>query len=418
MRTPLLIKIHTFLVVCCLSIMCANAQVTGMPTGYITITPTISTSAAPVWYNMMATNTDAARVNRYMYYDGTSLKTDLFNAPGITDALQHDKYMWRLEQGGTGASYVLFVNKSTGKRIYADAGIASNGVLTMAVSGIEWKMAAASTVTTGTVAGQYCFDFLPSIRYLNAGDATTSWGILVFNGAASPAKSSGWFFYPVTTTKTVTFAQAANGTIALTATNGTATPSTLTTGNAVVVGTVTTVAITAATGYRLGTLTVNGTDVTAQVTNSSYSFPVNVNATVAATFTLNTPTITSFTPTLQRNGSSVTITGTYFTGATAVSFGGTAATSYTVNSNTQITATVGAGTSGNVSVTNPLGTGSLAGFVWSPVVCYDGGTSGANNFWLTHFYYAKCTDYVGSNTKEVAGSDYLDYNGGSNINFT
>src|SRR5206468_7293289 len=38
-------------------------------------------------------------------------------------------------------------------------------------------------------------------------------------------------------------------------------------------------------------------------------------------------------------GTEVTVTGTGFTGATAVSFGGTAATSFAVNSDTQITAT-------------------------------------------------------------------------------
>ncbi|MEI8274297.1 MAG: hypothetical protein WCG08_16920, partial [Paludibacter sp.] len=130
------------------------------------------------------------------------------------------------------------------------------------------------------------------------------------------------------------------------------------------------------------------------------------------------PIITSFTPIFQKNGGSVTITGVNFTGASAVSFGGTAASSFTVNSDTQITATVGAGATGSVSVTAPLGTGSLSGFSWSPVTCYDVMTSGVNDFWLSHFYYAKCTDYVGSNTKEVSGSDYLDFNGGSNIDFT
>lgn len=77
---------------------------------------------------------------------------------------------------------------------------------------------------------------------------------------------------------------------------------------------------------------------------------------------LPAPVISSFTPTAGGSGTVVTITGTNFNGATAVSFGGTAAASYTVVNPTTITATVGAGASGNVSVTTPGGTGSLAGF--------------------------------------------------------
>jgi hypothetical protein len=62
----------------------------------------------------------------------------------------------------------------------------------------------------------------------------------------------------------------------------------------------------------------------------------------------------------------VNITGTNFTGATAVSFGGTAATTFTVVSATRINATVGAGASGTVSVTTASGTGTLAGFTYLP----------------------------------------------------
>jgi len=55
------------------------------------------------------------------------------------------------------------------------------------------------------------------------------------------------------------------------------------------------------------------------------------------------PTITSFDPTSGPVGTSVTVTGTGFTGATSVSFGAFAATSYTVDSDTQITAVVPSG---------------------------------------------------------------------------
>ncbi|MFD2529257.1 MBG domain-containing protein, partial [Polaribacter marinaquae] len=74
------------------------------------------------------------------------------------------------------------------------------------------------------------------------------------------------------------------------------------------------------------------------------------------------PTITAFTPKSAGSDMEVVITGTGFTGATAVAFGGTAATSFTVDSSTQITATVGAGESGNVTVTTPGGTVNKSNF--------------------------------------------------------
>jgi hypothetical protein len=68
------------------------------------------------------------------------------------------------------------------------------------------------------------------------------------------------------------------------------------------------------------------------------------------------PVITSFTPTSGPAGTSVTITGRDFTGATAVFFGGTVAHTFTVNSATQIVAVVPLGAaSGPVSVVTPTG---------------------------------------------------------------
>jgi hypothetical protein len=69
------------------------------------------------------------------------------------------------------------------------------------------------------------------------------------------------------------------------------------------------------------------------------------------------PTITSFTPTTVCIGSTVTITGTNLTGATAVSFNGVAATSFTVVNSTTITAIPATGaTSGTIAVTTSGGT--------------------------------------------------------------
>ena len=73
------------------------------------------------------------------------------------------------------------------------------------------------------------------------------------------------------------------------------------------------------------------------------------------------PTISSLNPTSGPVGTTVTITGTNFTGVSAVTFNGTQAT-YTANSSTQITATVPTGaTSGNVQVTTSGGTATSPG---------------------------------------------------------
>ncbi|MCX6209981.1 MAG: pectinesterase family protein, partial [Bacteroidetes bacterium] len=82
------------------------------------------------------------------------------------------------------------------------------------------------------------------------------------------------------------------------------------------------------------------------------------------------PTVSSFSPTAQISGGSVVITGTNFSGVTAVSFGGTPATSFIVNSGTQITAVVATGTSGSVSVTTGSGTATLAGFTFQTPTTY------------------------------------------------
>ncbi|MBL0211438.1 MAG: IPT/TIG domain-containing protein [Holophagaceae bacterium] len=82
-------------------------------------------------------------------------------------------------------------------------------------------------------------------------------------------------------------------------------------------------------------------------------------ATSIATFTVLPPSpgITGFSPTSGLVGAAVSITGTHLTGATAVSFNGTNAPSFTVGSSTQITATVPLGaTSGPIAVTTPGGT--------------------------------------------------------------
>jgi uncharacterized protein (DUF2345 family) len=89
----------------------------------------------------------------------------------------------------------------------------------------------------------------------------------------------------------------------------------------------------------------------------------NGTATSATNYTVgaaSTPTITSFSPHSGPVGTSVTITGTNLTGATAVKFNGTTAT-ITSNTATQIVATVPAGaTTGKITVTTAGGTATSA----------------------------------------------------------
>jgi hypothetical protein len=73
------------------------------------------------------------------------------------------------------------------------------------------------------------------------------------------------------------------------------------------------------------------------------------------------PTISGFSPSSGAVGSSVTITGTNFTGATAVKFNGQSA-SFTVGSSTSISATVpNCSSTGTISVTTPSGSATSSG---------------------------------------------------------
>jgi hypothetical protein len=116
---------------------------------------------------------------------------------------------------------------------------------------------------------------------------------------------------------------------------------------------------------------VSSTEITAVIgggSSGSISVYVPAGGNASKTgFTFTTPpapTITSFNPTSAGTGDTITITGTNFISATAVKFGGTAATYFKVVSATSIKAVVGAGTTGSVSVTTLGGTVSLAGYTY------------------------------------------------------
>jgi len=154
---------------------------------------------------------------------------------------------------------------------------------------------------------------------------------------------------------------------------------------------------------------VNDSTITAVVgIGSSGSISINTNLTYAYSVGLFTylapvPTISSFTPTAAGSNGMVSIYGTGFTATTSVSFGGVAAIGFNVNSDTYLTAYVGAGASGNVSVTTTGGVATLSGFSYlnSPVVTSFSPTSAATGTTVTikgsYFTNATNVSFGGTN---------------------
>ncbi len=110
--------------------------------------------------------------------------------------------------------------------------------------------------------------------------------------------------------------------------------------------------------------------LTLHSTGADYAFQTVASGTqdsgtVPCSSTPPTTTITGVSPSLglTAGGTSVTITGVSFTGATAVKFGSTPAAGFTVNSDTSITAASPAQAAGpvDVSVTAPAGTSTKSG---------------------------------------------------------
>ncbi len=117
----------------------------------------------------------------------------------------------------------------------------------------------------------------------------------------------------------------------------------------------------------------SATQITAVVPAAATTGKISVttpsgNALSAVSFTV-TPTITGFSPSLGPVGTTVTITGTTFNGASVVTFNGAAAF-FTLVSPTQISATVPAtATTGQIQVTTPGGIATSAGtFAVTPVI--------------------------------------------------
>lgn len=107
------------------------------------------------------------------------------------------------------------------------------------------------------------------------------------------------------------------------------------------------------------TISVNGAPTMTCQAPATYTALMQAK-TLACTATMAAPSVSSITPVAGplAGGTAVTLTGAAFIGATGVTFGAVPASSFTVNSATQITAMSPAEIAGAVSVTvtTPQGT--------------------------------------------------------------
>lgn len=113
--------------------------------------------------------------------------------------------------------------------------------------------------------------------------------------------------------------------------------------------------------FGINAVVANGASGSITVTN-----PAATSSRDGFTF-IPPPAISLFLPTSGGTGTIITITGTNFSGATQVNFGGTPASSFTVLNDTTITAVVGSGSSGSITITTPGGTISMNGFIYNIV---------------------------------------------------
>ena len=77
------------------------------------------------------------------------------------------------------------------------------------------------------------------------------------------------------------------------------------------------------------------------------------------------PVISYFNSSVAVRGGKVIIRGHYFTNVTGINFGSTSVNKYTVLNDSVITAVVGSGSSGIITVTTVNGTGTKSGFIHS-----------------------------------------------------
>ena len=279
---------------------------------------------------------------------------------------------YTLATGAFGTSTITLVAKDTGGTANGGADTSAPQTFTISAAQLAPTVSAVSPASGPTAGG--------TTVTITGTDLTGATAVKFGAGAATS------FTVNSATSITATAPPASAGTIDVTVTTSAATSATNLADQYTYAGTPTVTGVAPTSGPTAG-----GTSVTITGTNLTGATAVTFGATPAASFTVNSatsisavspagagtvdvkvttaggttatsaadqytyvaaPTVASVAPTSGPHsvGTDETITGTNLTGATAVTFGATPATSFTVNSATSITATAPAGAAGVVDV--------------------------------------------------------------------
>jgi uncharacterized protein YhjY with autotransporter beta-barrel domain len=370
------------------------------------------TTTATGTFTFTVTGTDSSTGTGNASFTSATISL-IINAPTITVS-------GTLPSPTLNTAYSQSVSASGGASPY------TYSILTGALpTGITLNSSTGLVSGTTTVAGSYAFTIKATDNNGFTGQQAYNWTVAAPTLAMTPASSAG-----LTGTGGTAYSQAfaASGgvgpyTYVLTVTSGSLPTGLAFSGNTL-----------SGTPTSTGSVsfTVKATDTGSSGTGSPFSVTNSFTLAVSAP----APTVSAVNPVNGSTvgGTSVTITGsgfTYAAGTGAVKFGSTVA-SYTVNSDSSITATAPAGTAGtvNVTVTTPGGTsatnaGDQFTYVAAPVgssftasaVAYNTGSASATTIAASGHATNSPTSYaVGSSTTANGGT--VSINSAGNASYT
>jgi DNA-binding beta-propeller fold protein YncE len=294
----------------------------------------------------------------------------------------------------------------------------SNKATVMEYNGASWAAVGSAGFSAG-VAGSESLAFspngMPYVAYEDAGNGSGKATVMEF------------FTPPTAATTAATSVAGSSATLNGTVNDeGTATTVTFQYGTTISYGTTVTATtpaggiVAASSGSTAAAVSVTGL---LPLTTYHYTVSATANGTTVngddMTFTTSgtQPTVTGLSPSFgaAAGGGTITITGITLDGATAVSFGATAATNVVAVSSTSVTATIPAGTAGSsvsVTVTTTNGTSAGSPYTYSALTSYTAPTTAVGAISATQTAYVNFTAAGTLTTIDVLtlGATGLDFN--------